>query len=56
VIGELLGVFLEAERDSHARLRFHNTSVSVLELHADGPRLHAHDTTPHLSAEQRTLF
>ncbi|HMI90227.1 MAG TPA: histidine phosphatase family protein [Polyangiales bacterium] len=56
VIGELLGVLLESERDERQRLRFHNTSVSVLELHADGPLLHAHDTTPHLRDEQRTLF
>jgi len=60
VIGELLrslpDVELQLERNAHGRLRFHNTSVSVLELHADGPRLRAHNQTAHLRDEHRTLL
>jgi broad specificity phosphatase PhoE len=56
VIGELVGAHLELERNAHGRLRFHNTSVSVLELHGDGSKLHEHNRTSHLSAEHLTLL
>jgi broad specificity phosphatase PhoE len=56
VIGELLRAFVEVERSQHGRLRFHNTSVSVLELHEAGPRLRTHNQTAHLLAEHLTLL
>ena len=56
VIGELLRSLEQVERNTSGRLRFHNTSVSVLELHADGPRVHRHNATPHLREEHLTLL
>jgi broad specificity phosphatase PhoE len=56
VIGELLHALEQVVHNGSARLRFHNTSVSVLELHADGPRLHGHNATPHLRQEHLTLL
>ena len=56
VIGELLRSIQQVQRNDAGRLRFHNTSVSVLELHVDGPRLHGHNATPHLRAEHLTML
>ena len=56
VIGELLRSFAGHEGLGGGRLRFHNTSVSVIELHVDGARLHGHNLTPHLQAAHMTLL
>jgi broad specificity phosphatase PhoE len=51
VIAELLaGVVATAE--VNGRLRFHNTSVSVLELRPEGARVTAQNVTEHLSAAE----
>lgn len=56
VIGELLHSIQSLVRSVSGRLRFHNTSVSVLELHGEGPRLHRHNATEHLLAEHLTML
>jgi broad specificity phosphatase PhoE len=57
VIGELLHEVARLERPESGRLRFHNTSVSLIELRPEGARLHAQNVTEHLSApEHLTLL
>lgn len=56
VIGELLHSIESLDRNASGRLRFHNTSVSVLELHDEGLRLHRHNATEHLQAEHLTVL
>ena len=57
VIGELLRQVAGVEPAANGRLRFHNTSVSLLELLPEGARIHHQDATEHLSApEHMTLL
>jgi broad specificity phosphatase PhoE len=57
VIGELLREVAGVEPAANGRLRFHNTSVSLLELLPEGSRVHRQNATDHLSApEHLTLL